>query len=450
VEGRSRRRRRFSAAAWLLIAAGGCGGAEQRTPANPGSDGAPASNARDGANDTGGFAGADGGPADGATDTVRDGASGGRADGAADAGGAGDAGPDGGYVWNLPPGFPVPVVPADNPMSSSKVLLGRYLFYDQRLSHNGTQACASCHQQALAFTDGRATSLGSSGDPGVRSAMSLVNVAYASTLTWANPLLLDLEHQALVPMFGTDPVELGLLSEDEIDQRLSAVPGYVQLFSDAWPGDGAPVSLDHIVQALASFERTIISGRSPFDRWLYDGDGSGMSASALRGYAVFNSDTGGCFHCHLGFDLTDHVNWANKAFFDRPYHNTGLYNLGGTGAYPEPNTGVYHVTMVPTDMGRFKAPTLRNIALTAPYMHDGSIASLDAVLDHYQAGGRTITGGPYAGNGSLNPYKDPLVEPLDLSSGDRADLIEYLNSLTDDTVLTNPALSAPTQVPDAP
>ncbi len=357
---------------------------------------------------------------------------------------------DAGYAWNLPPGFPVPVVPADNPMAASKVLLGRYLFYDQRLSHNGTQACASCHQQALAFTDGRATSPGSTGAAGVRSAMSLVNVAYASTLTWANPLLLDLEHQALVPMFGTDPVELGLLSADEINQRLSAVPGYVQLFSEAWPGDSAPISLDHIVKALASFERTIISGRSPFDRWLYDGDSSGMNASALRGYAVFNSDVGGCFHCHRGFDLTDHVNWANKAFFDKPYHNTGLYNLGGTGAYPEPNTGVYHVTLVPTDMGRFKAPTLRNIALTAPYMHDGSIASLDGVLDHYQAGGRTITSGPYAGNGSLNPYKDPLVEPLDLSEGDRADLLEYLQTLTDDTVLMNPSLSAPAPLPAGP
>jgi cytochrome c peroxidase len=335
-------------------------------------------------------------------------------------------------------------------MTSAKVLLGRYLFYDPRLSHNGTQSCASCHQQALAFTDGRATSLGSTGQPGYRSAMSLVNVAYASTLTWANPLLLDLEHQALVPMFGEDPVELGLVSEDEIDQRLGAVPGYLQLFGAAWPSDGSPVSLTHIVQALASFERTIISGSSPFDRWLYDGDSSAMSDSAQRGYALFNSDAGGCFHCHLGFDLTDHVNWSNKAFFDHPYHNTGLYNLGGTGAYPAPNTGVYNVTMIPTDMGRFKAPTLRNIAVTAPYMHDGSIASLEGVLDHYQAGGRTITSGPYAGNGSLNPYKDPLVEPLALTSPDRADLIEYLNSLTDDSLLTNPSLSAPAPFPDGP
>ena len=439
------RRRLRPAATWLLIAVGACGGSTPRKPtgdAANGSEGGGQSDAPDVAVDANrGDAGANSGSRDGAPDAKGQSADAAPADGGAS---------DGGYAWNLPEGFPLPVVPSDNPMTSSKVSLGRYLFYDQRLSHNETESCASCHKQELAFTDGRATALGSTGESHPRSAMSLVNVGYASTLTWANPLLLALEHQALVPMFGDDPVELGLVSENEIEQRLGAVPGYVQLFSEAWPGDSNPVSLQHIVQALASFERTIISGRSPFDRWLYDGDSSGMSDSAMRGYRLFNSDAAGCFHCHLGFDLTDHVNWSNKAFFDKPYHNTGLYNLDGTGAYPQPNTGVYHVTLIATDMGRFKAPTLRNIAVTAPYMHDGSIASLDGVLDHYQAGGRTIASGPYAGNGSLNPYKDPLVEPLDLTAGDRADLIEYLNSLTDNTLLTDPSLSASTPLPDGP
>jgi cytochrome c peroxidase len=440
------RRQRLQPAAWLLIAAGACGGS---APAGPAVDAA-------GAVDDGADADANDGPADSARDGTdasdrRDAASEAEADARPDAVDVLDEGAlDGGFAWDLPDGFPVPAVPADNPMTSSKVRLGRYLFYDQRLSHNGTQSCASCHKQELAFTDGRATSVGSTGQAHPRSAMSLVNVAYASTLTWANPLLLDLEHQALVPMFGSDPVELGLTSADEVEQRLRAVPGYVRLFAEAWPGDGSPVSVQHVAQALAAFERTIISGRSPFDRWLYHGDRSGMSDAALRGYKLFNSDAAGCFHCHRGFDLTDHVNWADKAFFDRPYHNTGLYNLGGTGAYPEPNTGVYHVTLNPADMGRFKAPTLRNVALTAPYMHDGSIATLDEVLDHYQAGGRTIASGPYAGEGSANPRKDPLVEPLDLTPADRADLIEYLTSLTDETLPTDPSLSAPPRLPDNP
>jgi cytochrome c peroxidase len=272
--------------------------------------------------------------------------------------------------------------------------------------------------------------------------MSLANVAYASTLTWANPLQTDLEHQALVPLFGDDPIELGLVSEEELVTRLSAVSVYSDLFAQAWPGDPSPLTVEHVVQALASFQRTLISGNSPFDRYQY-GDSNAISKSAQRGYGLFNSSDVGCFHCHVGFDLTDHVNWAGKAFFDRPYHNTGLYNIDGQGAYPAPNTGVEHVTRRPADMGRFKAPTLRNIAVTAPYMHDGSIATLDEALDHYSAGGRTITSGPDAGRGDLSPLKDPVVQPFTLSAEQRADLIAFLQSLTDDDFLHDSKLSSP-------
>jgi cytochrome c peroxidase len=273
--------------------------------------------------------------------------------------------------------------------------------------------------------------------------MSLANVAYATTLTWANPLQVTLEQQALVPMFGDDPIELGQTAASDLEAKLRGVPLYVTLFAGAFPGDAEPITLNHLVKALACFERTIISGRSPFDRWLYDNDPNAISDSAKRGYALFNGETFECFHCHVGFAMTDHVTYAGKAFMDRPYHNTGLYNIGGTGAYPEPNTGVEHVTHVPNDMGRFKAPTLRNIAVTAPYMHDGSIATLDGVLDHYVTGGRTIQSGPNAGVGSANPYKDPLIRPLSVTPEQRADVIEFLKSLTDDTLLTNPELADP-------
>jgi cytochrome c peroxidase len=126
-----------------------------------------------------------------------------------------------------------------------------------------------------------------------------------------------------------------------------------------------------------------------------------------------------------------------------PYHNTGLYNVDGKGAYPEPNTGVYSVTLDPEDMGKFKAPTLRNIAVTAPYMHDGSIATLSEVLDHYAAGGRTIAAGPNKGVGSKNPLKDPLVQGFELSKQQRADVIAFLESLTDEAFLTDPAFADP-------
>jgi cytochrome c peroxidase len=345
------------------------------------------------------------------------------------------------YDWNLPAGFPTPVVPADNPMSAAKVALGRRLFYDKRLSKNGTQSCASCHQQKLAFSDGRANSIGSTGSTHPRSSMSLANVAFATTLAWANPLQTTLERQALVPMFGDDPIELGLTSTPELEATLRGVPLYLQLFQDAFAADPNPVTIDHVVKALASFERTIISGNSPFDRWFFTNDSAAIGESAKRGYALFNGEKFECFHCHVGFALTDHVSYAGKAFRDRPYHNTGLYNLGG--AYPAPNTGVESVTRLPSDMGRFKAPTLRNIAVTGPYMHDGSIPTLDAVLDHYAAGGRTISSGPNAGVGSTNPNKDLIIRPFSPSADERADVIEFLKTLTDEAFLNAIDLSDP-------
>jgi cytochrome c peroxidase len=335
-------------------------------------------------------------------------------------------------------------------MSVEKVELGRHLFYDPRLSHNETQACASCHLQSAAFSEPAAQSRGSTGELTPRSSMSLANVAYASTLTWANPLLLDLESQALVPMFGDTPIELGLRSENELVERLSEVERYQVLFGRAFPETAEPITLEHTLQALASFERTLISGRSDFDRYLYDGVGDAISESAKRGHALFNSEELECFHCHLGFSLTDHVHWRDKAFFTRPYHNTGLYNLDETGAYPAPNTGTHSVTGEPRDMGRFKAPTLRNIAVTAPYMHDGSIQTLDEVLDHYQAGGRTIESGPYAGDGSLNPNRSTLIRAFELSEAERKDVLAFLDSLTDHAFLTDKRFANPWLASDIP
>lgn len=348
------------------------------------------------------------------------------------------------FDFGLPPGVPRPRVPADNPMSREKVELGRHLFYDTRLSGNETQACASCHFEDKAFTDGRATSLGSTGDSTPRGSMSLVNVGYLTTLTWASPVLVALEDQALVPMFGEDPVELGLAGkEDLLLERLRAEPKYAPLFAAAFPNESEPVSLASVVRAIASFERTILSFASPYDRYTYGGDPDALSESAKRGRDLFFSETLECFHCHGGFNFSDSVAHEGTAILETMFHNTGLYNIDGKGAYPEENTGLFAHTGVPSDMGRFRAPTLRNIAVTAPYMHDGSIATLDAVLDHYAAGGRTIAEGPNAGDGSQNPWKSEFVNGFTLSPEERADLIAFLESLTDPTLATNPKLANP-------
>ncbi len=349
-----------------------------------------------------------------------------------------------GYAWRLPPGFPQPVVPADNPMSAVKVELGRHLFYDRRLSDNGTQACASCHEQARAFTDGRETSIGSTGQMHPRNSMGLANVAYATTLTWANPLLLTLEQQALVPMFGREPVELGLAgTEARLFERLRAEPRYVALFPRAFPGEGETFTVANIARALASFQRTLISGGSPYDRQVYGGDTTALSASAVRGAELFNSERLECFHCHNGFNLTDSVNYVGRSTFEARFHNTGLYNLNGTGAYPEPNTGVYSITGLAADMGRFRAQSLRNVAVTAPYMHDGSVATLNDAIDHYAAAGRTITSGPNAGVGSQSPLRSGFLVGFAVTPEERADLIAFLESLTDREFLTNPAHADP-------
>jgi cytochrome c peroxidase len=348
------------------------------------------------------------------------------------------------YDWNLPPGFPLPNVPAENPMTKEKVELGRYLFYDKRLSLNQTQACATCHRQERAFTDGRARGLGSTGELHPRGPMSLVNVAYSPALTWANPLVRTLEAQALVPMFGENPVELGMTGkEDQLVDRLKADARYRKLFAAAFPSEATPVSIRNITRAIASFERTILSGDSPYDRYRRGDDPEAISESAKRGEALFFSERLECFHCHGGFNLTGTVDYLDKGFAEVEFHNTGLYNLKGKFSYPPPNLGLYEFTHQEEDIGKFKAPTLRNIAVTAPYMHDGSIRTIEEVIDHYRSGGRTVRTGPNAGVGFENPNKSEFVKRFELSDAEKEDLVAFLRSLTDQTVLTDPSLSNP-------
>jgi cytochrome c peroxidase len=342
-------------------------------------------------------------------------------------------------------------------MSYEKVELGRFLFYDTRMSGNQTFACASCHKQELAFTDGRALAVGSLGEEvgglHLRSSMSLTNVGYNSTLTWQNLTLSRMEDQALTPMFGDNPiVELGLQNREQLLTRLRPDPRYQRFFAEAYPDEADPFTLDDVVKAIASFERTLISGNSPFDRYTFGIDDNALSASALRGRDRFFLDTFAfqCHHCHGGFDLAFSVHREGDLGPQIGFFNNALYNLPitingveGMGGYPAGNRGIFETTGVPTDLGKFRAPTLRNIAVTAPYMHDGSIATLDQVLDHYAAGGRTITEGPNAGNGSLNPYKDGFIHGFRMSDQDKQDLLAFMESLTDDEFLTNPKFSDP-------
>jgi cytochrome c peroxidase len=252
-------------------------------------------------------------------------------------------------------------------MTAEKVELGRFLFYDTRMSSNGTQSCASCHIQNLAFTDGKPRGEGSTGERHPRGSMSLVNVAYARVFTWIDQDLHSLEEQARVPMFGDHPVELGVT-----EKSLAAIrddPRYQKLFG------ADPITVDNIVKALACFERSIVSARSPYDRYHFDRDDTAISAAAKHGEVLFFSTGFSCFRCHSG------PNFTGK----------------------------------PDEEGGFKAPTLRNIAVTAPYMHDGSVKTLDEAILHHVA----------------------------MSEAERTDILEFLRTLTDEPLLHDPRFANP-------
>lgn len=341
------------------------------------------------------------------------------------------------WVWQLPRNFPVPRVPADNPMSASKVELGRHLFYEKKLSANATVSCGSCHLQSRAFTDGKARSAGATGELTARNAQNLANVAWHATFTWANPALVSLERQMLVPIFGEDPVEMGINDRNKqaVLRRIEQSASYRQRFSRAFPGERKPVSWDNVIKAIAAFERTLISGDSRFDR--YQRGELALAPAEMRGKDLFFGEKAECFHCHGSFNFNDQVVHEKSREVETPFHNTGLYNVDGKGAYPAASQGIIEVTGKPDDMGKFRAPSLRNVALTAPYMHDGSIATLEAVVATYAAGGRNLTQPPHAGDGRRNPHKSELIGNISLSPQEQADLLAFLKTLTDEAFLND-------------
>jgi cytochrome c peroxidase len=336
------------------------------------------------------------------------------------------------YAWRLPAGFPRPAVPDDNPMSEAKVELGRHLFYDRRLSGNGSFSCASCHLQSRAFTDGRARAVGSTGETHARNAMSLTNVAYNPALNWADPDIRTLEEQARNPMFNESPVELGLKGrERQALERLEADPAYPAMFAAAFPGEPSPLTLDNVVKAIAAFERTLISGGSPYDRLVYGGETSALSRVERKGMRLYFSERLRCGSCHGGLNLAGPVRFREVPDAAAEFHNNGLYDVDGRGGYPAVDRGLIDATGRRRHMGRFRAPTLRNIELTAPYMHDGSLATLEDVVDHYARGGKP------------SRHRDVLVEGFELDRDEKAALVAFLRSLTDRGFVTDERFSDP-------
>jgi cytochrome c peroxidase len=283
-------------------------------------------------------------------------------------------------------------IPSDNRLTSAKIALGRRLFFDRRLSRDGTHSCASCHEPQRAFTDGRAVAQGIGGTRGRRNSPTLVNRAWGSSFFFDGRAR-SLEDLALQPIL--DPTELGSTADAVLSLARSSYRSRFRAAFDAEP------SLELIAKALASYLRTIVDGDSAFDRFAVGND-SALTTSARRGRTLFNGKAG-CGQCHSGTNLTDDE-----------FHNTGV--AWRTGVLTD--EGRAGVTSAPADRGAFKTPTLREISRTAPYMHDGSLMSLPQVIEYYDTGG------------AKNPSLDPKLRVLHLSPTEKADLAAFLNSLT--------------------
>lgn len=326
------------------------------------------------------------------------------------------------YAWNLPYDIPAPTVPADNPITVESVKLGETLFFDTALSADNTISCSSCHHPENAFAEPKPVSVGARGDKLNRNALALVNVAYNASFTWAHNNLDSIEKQLLIPLFNEHPVEMGVTGNEGVILTRLEQGDYPALFKAAY-GDETP-NVNNIVKALASYVRSLVSFNSAFDAYAYGQDDGALTPQQLEGLNLFFSERTECFHCHGGVNFTQSSKHSFQAFGVQPFHNTGLYNEDGAGSYPVSDMGLYSVTFNKQDMGKFRAPTLRNIALTAPYMHDGSIATLNDVIEFYARGGNKAE--------TPNPYRSPFIKGFTLSEEEKAALVAFLQSLTDE------------------
>jgi cytochrome c peroxidase len=305
----------------------------------------------------------------------------------------------------VPLGLPALPIPANNPPTPETIALGRRLFYDTHVSVDNTLSCASCHDPKSYFTDGKNVSTGVRGALGVRNAPTILNAAYLPFQFWDGRAI-TLEEQAAFPI--ANPVEMSQPHAANVS-KLGDDPQYRTMFKSAF--GTADVSIERVEAALASFERTALTGNSAFDRYQYGGDKTALTPAQLRGFMVYLDPTrGNCAACHT-------VGAHDALFTDGRFHNTGQ-GVNDAGNFSD--VGRFHETKIATDTGAFKTPTLRNIAGTAPYMHDGNLKTLKAVVDFY------------AGGGNSNPYLDPEMKKIHLSGEDRADLVEFLQSLTGD------------------
>jgi len=307
------------------------------------------------------------------------------------------------YQLHIPPGFEYPFIPDDNPLTQEKIELGKKLFYDPALSVDSSLSCAGCHKQEYAFSDHVSISEGVAGETGFRNAPSLANVAWYPIMLkdGGNP---NLEMQVYVPLETHFEMNYNMVL---LVDRLAKDPFYVADFKAVF---GTGVDPFGITRALAAFERTLISGNSNFDQYIYQGNKTAMNASEIRGMNLFFSNELNCASCHNGYLFTDNT-----------FQNDGYFSDYSA------DSGRARITLLHADVGKFRVPSLRNIALTAPYMHNGSVATLDELIDRYATGG------------SGHENQSELIKSFTLTPQQKNDLLNFLNALTDETFISDPS-----------
>ncbi len=353
------------------------------------------------------------------------------------------ASPDTNRLLGLPP-LPVPV---DNPQSPAKIILGNKLFHDARFSIDGTVSCSKCHNDQLSFTDALPVSMGNNGKTGARNAPTVVNAAFNKLQFWdgREP---DLENQSKQPLLN--PVEHGLTSYEPITNIIRSDPDYQKAFAEVFGLSADKVTIDHVAKAIASFERTVLSGDSAFDRYYFKADKSAMTEAQVRGLQLFVGQ-GRCVSCHV-------IEQDQALFTDGKFHNIGIginqiqkdvpLLTGRFMQAKDPKAefakasledkrnselGRFAITREINQVGAFKTPTLRNIELTAPYMHDGSLKTLKDVMVHYNNGGATKTGD------RVNDYLSGGIRPLNLTDAQLEDLVAFMQALTGSNYLKSAA-----------
>lgn len=317
------------------------------------------------------------------------------------------------------------------------IKLGQYLFFDTNLSLNNTKSCASCHNPAFAFTDGYRLSVTAFGESTLHNAPSLINVSKLKAFDWANPTIAHLEKQMLRPLFGTQPIELGTDKKlVELKKYFKDTEPYKTLMSNEIDNIDTVKIEKVIVESISAYLKTLNSSNSKFDK--YKSGKSKFNSSEKHGMDLFFSSKLGCSNCHAlpNFTLSDKTN-------QNIYFNTGLYNVKNQNKYPDNDNGIIQFSNNLEDDGKFKIPSLRNVRVTAPYMHDGSVATLAEVIEIYAVGGRNISTGVYQGDGRKNKLKSKILKGFKINYQDKIDLLNFLNTLTDSTIFINPKFQNP-------